>query len=198
MTAGYDILEVYLEVYFGGNGMLLYHGSPTPRIRSLCPRLSNHGKPYVYLTDSPVLATIYAWNPVPRPYTYFPYWWGKDGMLYYDEYFPNAMETVYQGHEGHLYCCEAELPRLENMPWISISESPVAVSGCRWIPDLYEELLRLEQEGRLICRRYEQRSPREHEQARQLLLREIDQYHLRDKDGDPYTLFIRDHFPGLL
>lgn len=178
--------------------MHLYHGSPTPHIRALQPCLSNHGKPYAYLTDCPELAVIYAWNPVPRPYTYFPYERGRDGTLYYDEYFPNAMETVYRGHGGYIYCCEAELPRLENMPCIYVSESPVAVSGCRWIPDLYEELLRLEQAGRLICRRYEQRSPREHEQARQLLLREIDQYHLQDRPGDPYALFIRAHFPGLL
>ena len=85
--------------------MHLYHGSPTPHIRALQPCLSNHGKPYAYLTDCPELAVIYAWNPVPRPYTYFPYERGRDGTLYYDEYFPNAMETVYRGHGGYIYCC---------------------------------------------------------------------------------------------
>lgn len=66
--------------------MKLYHGSSVPGIRALRPALSNHGRPYVYLTDIEPLAAIYAHNPLPSPYGFFPYLWYQ-GKLHYEEYF---------------------------------------------------------------------------------------------------------------
>lgn len=40
--------------------MKLYHGSDAGGLQTLTPRLADHGKPYVYLTDNRVAAALYA------------------------------------------------------------------------------------------------------------------------------------------
>ena len=43
--------------------MLLYHGSSVSGLTQLKPFLSEHQKPYVYLSSNPVVALLYAvWN----------------------------------------------------------------------------------------------------------------------------------------
>ena len=134
--------------------MKLYHGSSLGGIEKLRPGLSNHDKPYVYLTHSPILAALYAHNPLTRPNGFFSYWWGKDGILRYDEYFENQLEAIYSGQCGFVYECTGEYPQLEKMPWVYLSEAEVPVIDCVEIRDLYAQLLQYEKEGLLIVRRW--------------------------------------------
>lgn len=178
--------------------MTLFHGSATGGITQLRPFVSNHGKAYVYLCDSEALATLYAHNALPRPNGWFPYWFNKDGQLGYDEYFPGQLEAFYQGQSGYVYTAEAELPRLDKMPWVHLSESPVDVAACRYIPDLLEELLSLEARGRLIIRRHETLPERMVETIRLMVLKEIKEKDLRSHPEDAYAQFIHAHYPELL
>lgn len=177
--------------------MLLYHGSSIASINTLEPRPSNHDKPYVYLTHSPVLAAIYAHNVLPSPYGWFTYFW-SEGHLYYEEYFPHQLEIFYQGKPGYIYTCEAALPTLDKMPWVYLSETPVPTAACRFIPNLYEELLALEEQGQLIIRRYHTLSPKNLDRIRRIVTQQIDQYQLRDHPDSPYAVFLRTYFPDLL
>lgn len=178
--------------------MKLYHGSAMAGIQVLEPHLPKHGKPYVYLTDSPDLAVIYAHNPMSPPNAWFSYYF-KDGALLYDEYFPGQLEELYRGFGGYVYTCEAEgLAQLDQMPWVYLSEEAVPVSECRFIPDLYEELLALEQAGRLTIHRYEGHDEKKLAGIRRMLLREIETKGLRENPESEYARFLFSHFPDLL
>lgn len=52
--------------------MLLYHGSCVGGLNELTPFLSEHKKPYVYLSSNPVVALLYAVKPVPKPFSFYP------------------------------------------------------------------------------------------------------------------------------
>lgn len=174
--------------------MKLYHGSANPNIAVLRPFSSNHDKPYVYLTHSPVLATVYAHNPLPRPSGFFSYWWGKDGVLCYDEYFENQLEEIYAGQTGYVYECDGEFPQLEQMPWVYLSEDPVPVARCTRIPDLYEQLLRYEQDGLLRIQRWKGASEQQRAVWVNVVKRSLQKTDMSTPAGRAYADYIRAHF----
>lgn len=171
--------------------MKLYHGSDVPGLTTLRPFMSNHDSPYVYLTDNPTLPLIYAHNAVGRPGGFFPYWFDKEGRLIYDEYFPGQLRTMYQGKSGWVYEADAEkLTRLDKMPWVYLSDTPVAVTGARFIPDLYEALVGASQDGRLVLHLYEDLPEQAREGHRRVVRRSLEGH-----GDDAYTAFLRQHMP---
>lgn len=179
--------------------MKLYHGSPVSGITALRPTLSNHGKPYVYLTDDPALAVLYAHNPLTPPDGFFPYFYNKENRLCYDEYFPNAL-SLYQGFGGYVYTVETEIPltRLEQMPWVYLSEIEVPVSKCRHIPNLYDEILKLERDDRIILNRFGTLSEKRLQGIYRMLRREAEKEQLQEHPEREYAQFYQAHFPFLL
>lgn len=173
--------------------MTLYHGSDVPNLHELKPFASNHDKPYAYLSTSDVLSLLYAHNAVKRPGGFFPYWFDKEGLLHYDEYFPDQTRLLYQGHAGWVYTAEADdLTQLEKMPWVYLSEKPVPVAKAEYFPDLYEALLQAEKDGRLMIRRYEDMTDKQLE-IRRNIVRES----LKTHGEDDYRRFIRVHMPEI-
>lgn len=134
--------------------MTLFHGSPTGNLKELVPTVSEHGKPYVYLSTNPVVALFYAAKPVEKPYSWYPY--GFDGETpVYTEYYENALYDVYGGRSGYLYECESNV--VQNPTKINCAltaENPVKVTRCTEISDLYEHFLLLEKQGKLKIKRF--------------------------------------------
>lgn len=171
--------------------MQLYHGSPTGGIAELRPAPSNHGKPYVYLTDCPTLAQLYAHNPIERPGGFFPYWFDKAGTLHYDEYFPDQTRRMYAGHSGWVYTADvADIPRLDKMPWVYLAEDHVPVNGAQFVPDLYAALLDAEAAGRLVLHRYEDIPEAQRERHLQVVRRSLEGH-----GEDDYRRFVREYMP---
>lgn len=52
--------------------MILYHGSPVGGLTELKLFLSEHGRPYLYFADNPLVALLYAVKPVPKPFSFYP------------------------------------------------------------------------------------------------------------------------------
>lgn len=177
--------------------MTLYHGSGVQGIPILRPFPSNHDKPYVYLTHSSILAAIYAHNPLTRPNGFFSYWWGKDGLLHYDEYFENQLEEIYSGQKGYVYECEGIYPSLEKMPWVYLSEEPVAVTNVVEIPDLYLHLLQCEKDGLLKVQRWNQVPDRQKEIWENVVKRSLKNTDLSTPEGREYRDYVKMHFPNL-
>lgn len=177
--------------------MILYHGSNVPNIECLRPFSSNHGKPYVYLTHSKVLATIYACNPLTRPNGFFTYWWGKNGILYYDEYFDNQLETIYSGKTGFVYECEGQYIQMEKMPWVYLSEEKVPVVNAIEISNIYEQLLQYEQEGLLKIQRWNTVSAKQREIWENVVKRSLESKDLTTPLGAEYYNFVRTHFRNI-
>ena len=177
--------------------MILFHGSSVPGISNLRPFASNHDKPYVYLTHSKILATIYAHNPMKRPNGFFTYWWDKDGVLCYDEYFENQMEEIYAGQKGFVYVCQGDFPQMEKMPWVYLSEGKVLAEECLEIPDIYTQLLCYEKDGLLKVRRWKNASEGQRKIWKNVVLRSLKDMDRNSPVGKEYVLFISKHFPEL-
>lgn len=173
--------------------MKLYHGSDVPNLHELKPFASNHDKPYAYLSTSDALALLYAHNAIKRPGGFFPYWFDKEGLLHYDEYFPDQTRLLYQGQAGWVYTAEADgLTQLEKMPWVYVAEESVQVAKAEYFPDLYEALLQADRDGRLKLHRYESLTEQQHEKRR-CIVRES----LKTHGEDDYRCFIREHMPEI-
>lgn len=153
--------------------MILYHASPTGGLTVLEPRVSNHGIPRVYFSEKRENVLIYLSNAIERycretgfawdgPWQKWgPYGFDPDGRLRLEEYYPDALVTTYGGVSGYIYSVEtgqnktAFVPFAE-IPQAVISSEPAAVSGCEFIPDAYEEILRAETAGLIRILRYEE------------------------------------------
>ncbi len=131
----------------------LYHASHTPGIRVLTPRVSTHGKSYVYAIDNLVTALLFG---VQHDDFDFILDETEDGIPEVYECYPDAFITVYKGKgcsvyelrdEGFLRGMTAWEPEL-------VCESEVAVEKEITIDDLYIRLLREQKSGKLILHHY--------------------------------------------
>ena len=86
--------------------MPFYHGSPVGGLNELKPFLSEHEKQYIYFTQNPLVALLYAVHSVDKPFSYYPYGFDKDGTIHYSEYYQDAFSDIYKGKQGYLYECD--------------------------------------------------------------------------------------------
>lgn len=135
--------------------MAYYHCSPTAGLTVLEPRKpESFGKPArVCLTTLLPMALMYA----VRNYEYS-YGYTKDGQIYFDEYFPNALEILYRNKSASLYLCDPESIESTEIPNEAISETAVPVIRETFIPDACEALLEQERLGTLVIHRYHELS----------------------------------------
>lgn len=125
--------------------MELYHASPTAGLTVLRPSVTAYfGKPrQVCLTALKPMALLYGVKHFEYTYGYT-----RDGDLYYEEYFPGALEELYRGKGASLYRCPwregMETTRIPN-EYVSAVQVPVEEEIL--IPDVYEALLEEERLG---------------------------------------------------
>lgn len=132
--------------------MTFYHCSPTPGLTVLEPRKPPFSdKPAaVYLTTLLPMSLMYA----VRNYEYT-YGYTKEGQIYLDEYFPDALELLYRGKSASLYLCDPANTDPTRIPNEVISTAAVPVLQEVFIPDALEALLEQERLGALVIRRYD-------------------------------------------
>lgn len=187
--------------------MRFYHGSKVPDIEVLKPSISNHGKPWVYLTSRRANTLVYLSNAVEKFhreqkiehkgkfYTWASYGFNKEGILVIEEYYPQATEETYKGEGGFIYCVDSvqNYSKQEDIPFAFISEQPVAVTSFEYISDVYEEMLRLEQLGEIIIKRYEAHSKEKLEWIEKVIQEDFMQH----QDRQDYITFLKGKFKFL-
>ena len=147
---------------------MYYHASSTPGIKTLEPRISNHGIPLIYFSKKRENVLPYLSNAVEKycratGFVHSGKWtkWGsygfQNGLLQLDEYYPNALEETYRGVSGYIYHTHSvqETEQDIQIPDAAVSAAPVPVDGVEFIPDAYEAILDAERGGLLLIRRYE-------------------------------------------
>ena len=85
----------------------------------------------------------------------------KNGKIYYEEQFPGQLKAFYQGVSGYLYCIHhtEDFARVEGWEDMWYSRKDAEIAEARYIPDVYEELLKYEREGKLEVISYEKVAP---------------------------------------
>lgn len=132
---------------------MLYHISPISGLKTLQPRVSSHGKSYVYAVESPVMGLLFG-----ARHDDFDLLLDEDAagvpMVY--ECYPNALEQVYAGKSCFVYSVEEcdFLRGVTNWEPELVCEHEVAVLQEFPIGDLYQTLLEEERRGRVKLFRY--------------------------------------------
>ena len=186
---------------------MYYHASPIADLKSLEPRVSNHGVPLVYLSKKRENVLVYLSNAVERYckdtgfqydgqwHKWGPYGFDKDGRLRLEEYYPDALKSAYKGVSGYIYSVESitdsgyEL----GIPDAATSSEAVSVSGTEFVPDAYETILEAEKKGVICITRYQEMT----EKKKEWLKRVIAEEYAQAEDHPEYRHFLRDKFPGI-
>lgn len=179
--------------------MVLYHGSPIGGLHELKPFLSEHGKPYIYFASDPLVALFYAVKPVPKPFSFYPYGFDKDGRVTYAEYYENAFYELYHGKTGYLYVCKS-LAYTENPTAINcayVCSRPVEVDEVMIVPDLYAFYREQAEKGAFRIRPRSEISEKEMRYVLDELRKDIEKYDFKSTPHRPMSLFLQTHFPNL-
>ena len=140
--------------------MKLYHGSFTPGITELKPLSTLHGKmdrSVIYLSGNMPYALFYIWdsahNKTRKKYVNCRL---KDNLVIHEEQFPDQLKTFYQGVSGYIYEVESNIfvEKTPNREHMYFCRQPIPVSNCRFISDVYDEILRCERAGKIRVIRY--------------------------------------------
>lgn len=140
--------------------MKLYHGSSICDLTELKPLSALHGSDetrVLYLTGSIPYALFYIWdqnhNKSSRKYITCGL---KNGLITYEEHFPNQLKAFYQGVSGYLYVSEQDhnIETISNREDMYFSCGTVPVTEAIFIPDVYEAILHYEQADLVHVIRY--------------------------------------------
>lgn len=178
--------------------MKLYHGSSIGGLTELRPFVSEHKKPYVYLACNPVVALLYTVKPVPIPFSFYPY--GFDGnRVIYNEYYKDCFKDIYKGQRGFLYECE-NTEKAEKLTAINCAytcDVPVKVCNCIEINDIYDKFMEYKENGLCDITPLEAISPNELNFVHNDIRKTIDEYCLKNSPDNPMSKFIIKHFPKI-
>lgn len=154
--------------------MTYYHCSPTGGLTVLQPRKPAFSeKPErVYMTTLLPMALIYGVQNYEYTYGYT-----KEGQIFLDEYFPDALEVLYRGKSASLYECAPGCVERTKIPNEVTSEGEVSIISETVILDVLEALLEQEQQGTLVIRRYH-----ELPEKTQAWIRKVEADSIRDSD----------------
>lgn len=185
---------------------MLYHASPTHCIEVLEPRVSQHGRPLVYLSKKRENVLVYLSNAIEKycRETGFPYEppyskWGsygfKDGILCLEEYYPNALEDTYKDVSGYIYAVDSvpDAEDFQDIPDVVVTGKPVPVLGCEYVPDAYEAILDAAESGLIFIRKYEELD----EKMLRWIESSVKQEYEESKDIPTYRHFLSGKFPEI-
>lgn len=131
----------------------LYHVSPTSGIQVLKPRVSTHGKAYVYAIDNLVTALLFGAQHDDFDFILDV---NEEGTPEVYECYPDAFSTVYAGKGCSVYEVHNEGFLRGMTSWESelVCESEVTVEREVTIANLYNRLLQEQKSDNLILHRY--------------------------------------------
>ena len=187
---------------------MYYHASPTGGIARLEPRISNHGVPLIYFSTKRENVLVYLSNAIEKycretGFQYDGVWqkWGpygfeRDGRLRLEEYYPNALESTYQGVSGYIYRAEnvADSGFKAQIPHAVTSSVPVQVTGVEFVPDAYEAICQAEQDGLITVVRHADMP----DKMKAWLQKTIPQEYEAAAHHPEYRHFLRGNFPDIL
>lgn len=179
--------------------MIYYHGSPIGVLKELKPFLSEHGKPYIYFATNPLVALLYAVKPVPKPFSFYPYGFDKNGCVVYSEYFENAFYDLYKGKEGYLYECDnlinVDAPTQINCAYTSTE--PIKIDRATKILDLYVFYKEQEEKGLFKIKHRNEISDKEMTFVYSELRKDIENHNLLQLPNHPMSMFVQKYFPTI-
>ena len=176
---------------------MYYHASQTPDIKTLEPKISNHGIPLIYFSTKRENVLVYLSNAIEKGkwQKWGPYGFSENGILRLEEYYPNALESTYKGVSGYIYSTAAivEADFEVRIPYAACSSNPVDVESIEFVPDAYEAILEVEAKGLITIMRYEEMPDR----MKEWNIRTVREEYENAVDHPEYRHFLRGVFPDI-
>ena len=131
---------------------LLFHGSSVQGIEILNPisKLHNSDQKVIYLTSNLAYALVYIWDFMKTGTKQKWITCGvKNGIVCYEEQFPDQLREFYEGVEGYVYTVQKvdTIQRVEKREQMYFSTTPLPVTSTIYIPDVYQALCKCQEEG---------------------------------------------------
>ena len=129
-------------------------------------------------------------------YKWASYGFSSNGILQLEEYYPNATLDTYRGVSGWLYqvAQTGDAKPMLDIPFAYTSSHPLAVTACEYVPDACEALLKAEQYGKIVIRRYHELTAGQLRWLEQI----IPQEYAKAENHPEYRHFLQDKFPSLI
>lgn len=139
----------------------LYHVSHIADLKVLEPKVSTHGKSYVYATKNLVVSLLFGSFKSMGDLDGM-YGGGSEGRIpYFYEAFPGSFKRRFE--ETSCYIYEVDPTDFEegktSYSAEVVSEKPVKILKCTKVDDLYKTLLELAKNGKLDLKFYEKENP---------------------------------------
>lgn len=178
----------------------LYHVSHVADLKVLEPRVSTHGKSYVYATKDLTVALLFGSHKAMGDLD-GPYGGGCNGRKpYFYEAFPGAFKRRFEDTSCYIYEVDPTFFEEGKTSYLAevVSEKPVKVLKCTKVEDLYQTLLKSAENGELDLRFYNKENPKYVEVIEKHLKDRIVRYDiLEDKEKCQYK-FCTYHFPHII
>ena len=173
--------------------MIYYHGT-TEDLTKLNAVSKDHADAHnsvVYLTPNRAYALFYIRD---REINWVTCGVKGDGVILYDERFPDQLKTIYRGVSGYIYSCEDNGSFVTSKTRdIYTCNQPVSINSKVFVPDVYEELLKYVQRGSIDVTRYESLSEDEKQDVFDMMVHSIFKNDLFNSSGKK-AAFFREHF----
>ncbi|MGI5899787.1 MAG: hypothetical protein ACOX8S_07705 [Christensenellales bacterium] len=79
----------------------------------------------------------------------------ESGIVVYHEQFPNQLAKIYNMRSGYIYSCSDNgMIKQGHTGGVWIATEPVSVEGFDFVDNVYNEILKVEQEGKVRVMRY--------------------------------------------
>jgi len=139
--------------------MAFYHASNVGNLKEILPLSSDKksGEKVAYLTPLRACALFYLRD---MEINHVTCWVSGEGMVGYEEQFPNQLEIIYKGRSGYLYICDNSNPVTAghtNGVWVA--RQPATIARVEYVEDVYAEIIQAERDGKIEVRRYESHTP---------------------------------------
>jgi len=172
--------------------MIYYHCSPIAGLTVLQPQKPTcfNKQSKVYMSTLLPMALMYSIKNYEYSYGYT-----KEGQIYFEEYFPNALEILYHDKRASLYLCNPERTELTKIPNELISKEPVPIISETIISDAYEALLEQERLKKLVIHRHHELSRENLNWILKAEAEEIRKSNLLNTPG-PKADYYRTHYPS--
>lgn len=185
---------------------MYYHASSVKGLKVLKPHISNHGKSLVYFSSKRENILVYLSNAVEkhikekynRPLKQYEKWasYGitSDGRVRIEEYYPNATIETFNGVSGYIYYVNQldDAKPLRGIKDVFVTQDETPVDDCEYVLDAYQELLKAEQEGKIVIERFENITEQKREWIEKTILNEYE-----NTDNEDYKEFLLDKFVWL-
>ena len=185
---------------------MYYHASNIGGLKVLKPHISNHGKSWVYFSSKRENILVYLSNAVEkhikdkhnRALKKYEKWasYGitEDGRVRIEEYYPNAMIETFKGASGYIYSVNniADPKPLRGIKDVYVTQDEVNVDAYEYVADAYEEMIKAEQQGKIVIERFETITDKKREWIEKSILNEYN-----NTDNEDYKEFLLDKFVWL-